>query len=170
MDEVKDRRGDEGEIGDRGDRGVVAHLLSELLDEEKEIAQILRGSVPRSTEVTAFHVVQLDSKGAPMAAKGIAPGSTGTFAAGPANAQGQPAELPAAVIPAWTSSDPVNAPVAASPDGSTASVSVPANAPTGTPFTLSIQATLPDGTTPKGSLPVPVLVAEVTQFIPTQTS
>ena len=103
-----------------------------------------------------------------MAIKGIAPGSTGTFDAGPVNADGVPAALPAGVIPQWSSSDSVNAPVIAAADGLSATVTPPASAPTGVQFTLSVTATLPDGTTPSGSAAVPLLVAEVTAFVISQ--
>lgn len=104
---------------------------------------------------------------------GIAAGATGTFLSTPVDAAGNATTLPAGIVPTWTSSDPTNAPVVASADGLTVSVTVPATAPVGTTFTLSVTATLADGTTPTGTTPVPFLPAVTTvvsSFVITQAS
>lgn len=99
--------------------------------------------------------------------KGIAPGGTGQFGITPIDSTGNPSQLPAGVVPAWTSSDPTNAPVTASADGLTATV-VTTTSYTG--CTLSVTAALPDGTLPAGTAPVPVLTLEVASFIINQTA
>lgn len=75
-----------------------------------------------------------------MAITGIIPGATGTFTATPLNAAGTPVALPLPTIPTWTSSDTVNAPVVATADGLSASVTVPGTfVPTvGQTFTLTV--------------------------------
>ena len=99
--------------------------------------------------------------------KGITPGGLGTFAVTPVDTAGNPATLPSSIIPAWTSSDPTNAPVASAADGLSATVQT-TGAYTG--CTLSVAALLSDGSTPSGTAPVPVLAVEVASFILTQTA
>lgn len=94
---------------------------------------------------------------------GVQQGSTGTFNAIGLDAAGNPAAFPTGVVPVWTSSDPVNAPVTATVDGLTATVAVQTTAPVGSTVTLSVMATQPDGSTPtSGPVPVPILAGNVT--------
>lgn len=98
---------------------------------------------------------------------GIAPGAAGVFVESPLPSG---VTLPSGVVPVWTSSDPVNAPVTSSlPDGSGCTVTVPATA-TVPSFVLTVSATLPDGTTPSANATVPINFPEVTGFAITQTS
>ena len=105
---------------------------------------------------------------------GTAPGSTSTFAANPQLAPG--VSLPLPFAPVWTSSDPVNAPVAPSADGLTASVSVPsAFVPaSGASYTLTVSN--PDGSGTPGTVVTPYEPATVpdsnfvTSYGPQQTS
>ena len=102
-----------------------------------------------------------------LAISGILPGNTGVFTAQPVDKNGNPAALPAGLVPAWASSDPTNAPVTWSADGLTASVITTA-AFTG--CKLSIAVNMPDGTQPTGTETVPVLTFEVAAFVIAQTS
>lgn len=95
---------------------------------------------------------------------GIAPGASATFDAVPLDKNGSNDSLPAGIVPVWTSSDTVNAPVVAAADGMSATVAVAASAPAGVAFTLSVSATLTDGTVPAGTASVPVFALEVASF------
>jgi hypothetical protein len=104
-------------------------------------------------EVESFSIQQTGDEN--MAVTGIAPGATGTFTATPLDSNGNPIPLPAgAAPPVWSSSDNDNAPVVASADGLSASVSVPATTAGGS-FTLTVQSPDLPGT-PIGSVVVPI--------------
>ena len=101
-----------------------------------------------------------------MPINGIKPGATGTFAETPLPSG---TTLPAGVIPAWSVSDPTQASVTASADGTSAVCAVPTSA-TAASFTLTVTAKLPDGTTPSGNATVSILQPEVTGFEINQTA
>lgn len=152
------------------ERSVCLQL--ESLAVLQQIAQRL------APEVKGFRITQLIYEGdSPMPTQapviGIVAGATGSFLATPVDANGVALALPAGIIPVWVSSDPVNAPVVASADGLTATITTLATAPAGTTFTLSLSATLADGTVPAGTTPVPFLAAVpdvVASFVITQTA
>jgi hypothetical protein len=125
----------------------------------------------RHREIASFIIKQLTKRGKRMVQgklTGITPGQAGSFAANPIDKNGNPIAVPAGVVPAWESSDPVNAPVVASVDGLSATVQTTA-AYIG--CTLTVSAALPDGTNPtSGAVPVPVLVIELAAFVITQTA
>ena len=145
--------------------GLIQHELWDLRREINKLKALIR-------PVRRF-IIRQDTesiKGEVMAQgtlKGIAPGGIGAFAVTPVDSNGNPSALPSGIVPAWTSSDPTNAPVVASSDGLSATVQTTA-AYTG--CTLTVTATLADGTTPTGTAPVPVLSLEVASFVLTQTS
>ncbi len=115
----------------------IRRLLREILHELKHIVHLLHPS-----PVTHFRIIQENA----MEIIGIIPGDTGTFKATPLNKAGVTVALLPSVIPVWTSSDPVNAPVlSGSADGLTAFVSVPATftPAVGQVFTLTVA--MPDG-------------------------
>ena len=122
-------------------------LLSEILRELREQSRLL-SHINRSLAELVFYSAPnrvaryVISQENPMAITGIAPGSTGTFAANPLDASGNPITSPLSVVPIWSSSDPLAA-VTASADGLTASVAVDATAVVGGSFSLSVSN--PDG-------------------------
>lgn len=59
---------------------------------------------------------------------------------------------PSQPAPTWTTSDPTNAPVTADASGLNAAVAIPASAPVGTAFTLTVSYTNLDGTVAQGAL------------------
>jgi hypothetical protein len=59
---------------------------------------------------------------------------------------------PTQPVPVWTSSDSTNAPVTADATGLNATVAIPASAPVGTVFTLTVAYTNLDGTVAQGTL------------------
>jgi hypothetical protein len=76
-------------------------------------------------------------------------------------------------VPVWTSSDTVNAPVAADPTGLIGTVAIPATAVVGTTFSLSVSYTNADGTVATGSLSQTIVAAppsDITSFSIAQTS
>lgn len=111
---------------------------------EHQILRILRKiehNLEPKQQPAKFSITQ--TGGSPgMAITGIIPGSTGTFAANPADANGNPITTPLTVVPVWTSSDPL-AVVTPSADGLTSSVTVDTTASQGGSFNLSVAN--PDG-------------------------
>jgi|SRR5882757_6269588 len=100
-----------------------------------------------------------------MAVVGIKIGATGSFQAIPLDAQGNPVPVPAGYLPTWISFDPTYAPVVASSDGLTATVTVPLNAPStlvGTTFTLSVEVAFGELTAAVGTVNVPYLAYDPT--------
>src|ERR1017187_7716489 len=83
-------------------------ILREIFHELKEIAREFRNLstfLHRQYDVVQF---QISQQGAfPMAIKGIAPGSTGTFTATPLNPAGAGIPLPAGMTPTWVSDAPL---------------------------------------------------------------
>ena len=148
------------------------NLYREVLEEEKKQTRLLCELFTiEKHAVVKFVVMQVDAQGDEMPIQGIAPGTAGQFTAQPVDKNGNNDTLPAGVIPAWTSSDTTNAPVTfQSPDGLSCTVTVAANAPAGTPFTLNVSATLPDATNPTGSASVPIFALEVASFVVNQTA
>ena len=103
-----------------------------------ELKAIRRELEPRHHIPFAYRITQENS----MPIKGIIPGSTGTFAANPLDASGNPITTSLSVVPLWTSSDPL-AVVTPSADGLNSSVAVDGTAPQGGSFELSVSN--PDG-------------------------
>lgn len=103
---------------------------------------------------------------------GVAPGLTGVFTAATFGADGNPATLPAGIVPVWTSDDPTDV-VTTNPDGLGASVAVAATATPGGVHTLSVAN--PDGSAASPA-PLPILGTPppppnpVTQFVISQVS
>lgn len=100
----------------------------------------------------------------------ISPGNSPVFTATPTPAGTAPGP---GLIPTWTSSDTVNAPVTADATGLVGTVSIPATAVIGTAFNLTVSLTNADGTIATGSasftivtLPTP----DVTGFTIAQTA
>jgi hypothetical protein len=129
------------------DDKIIA-LLGRLLDvaerseraDEKMLHElrVIRHELKPKHQPFAYRITQEN----PMPITGIIPGSTGTFAANPLDASGNPITTALTVVPVWKSSDPL-AVVTPSADGLTASVAVDATAPQGGSFNLSVEN--PDG-------------------------
>jgi len=125
-------------------------------------------------EVRSFIITQRTEGETNMAdqqpVKGIVPGTSATFDATPQDAAGNTITEPVGTVPTWISSDPVNAPVVASTDGLSASITASPTAPLNTTFTLSVSLTNADGTVANGSTPVPFIAASVVvaSFVITQ--
>lgn len=146
---------------------IIEFLLIAGLFVLAVIAVLLYERLPRPPQPPpiGFRIHQLDTRRLPMAILGIHPGSTGSF-----NFTDIPvnAVVPAGVIPQWTSSDPTNAAVTQSADGTTCVVAVPSSAAIQS-FDLTVTAKLADGTNPSGTATVPVLI-EPTGFVINQTA
>jgi len=145
----------------------IEHLLEQQLYVLKQILRVL--NPPH------FIITQIgDDMATQQPVVGVKIGATGTFQETYTDPSGNPITLPTGITPTWTSSDTVNAPVVASADGTTATVTVPTTAPTtlvGTTFLLNITATLADGTVVNGAVAVPFLAATgVNSFVITQLS
>lgn len=96
----------------------------------------------RNSEPAEYRILQIEGDFYMNQIIGIAPGGTGTFAANPIDANGNPITTPLTIVPVWTASDP-NATVSPSADGLTASVSIAGVAtPTGN---TSLTVANPDG-------------------------
>jgi hypothetical protein len=76
----------------------------------------------------------------------LAPGNSPVFTATPVPSTAVPA-----TPPTWTSSDTTNAPVSVDATGLVATVAIPASAPVGTAFVLTVSYTNADGTVATGS-------------------
>ncbi len=106
---------------------------------------------------------------------GIALGATGTFSATPLDSTGNIATVPAGLVPVWISSNPDMAPVTATGDGLSATVTVSSTAIAGTVINISVSLTLPDGTVAtSGEVPLPFngdnTIHPVASFVITQIS
>lgn len=148
--------------------------IERLLEHEVMLLKQIRDRLD-SGKIDHFNIIQTGDSVMPTQQPviGIVAGATGTFSAIPADAQDNQVALPAGIVPTWTSSDTTNAPVVASADGLSVTITVPADAPVGTEFTLSVQATLEDGTVPTGSTTVPFLASApsvVAKFVIVQNS
>jgi hypothetical protein len=152
-----------------------------LQDESLKVLECIESKLPPKPVFAGFVITQLKEGEFDMPAQepvvGIKIGATGTFLATPVDAQGNVVTLPAGIVPTWTSTDTLNAPVVAATDGLTATDTVPSTtsaALVGTNFTLSVTATLADGTAGSGTTPVPFLASGVVGpfagFVITQTS
>jgi hypothetical protein len=147
------------------------------------VEELQRWLAAKQRPVARFVIAQQgeDHMAAQGALTGVAQGATGTFHAQALDANGNPASLPAGILPVWTSSDPVNAPVAPTVDGMTATVAVAGTAPVGTVVNLTVSATLADGVVPtsgpvampvlaSSAVPTPPIEATVASFIITQSN
>ena len=115
-------------------------LLSLVYDIRHELRQIRRELYHQP--ITRFHITEVTMLP-------IAPGFSPVFTATPTPAGTAPG---AGLVPAWTSSDSVNAPVSADSTGLVATVAIPASAVVGTTFTLTVSLTNADGTVATGTL------------------
>lgn len=100
----------------------------------------------------------------------IAPGFSPVYTATPVPAGTFPAP---GNLPAWTSSDTVNAPVTADATGLIGTVAIPATAVVRTAFTLTVTYTNADGTVATGSLSQTIVTApspDLTSFTIAQTA
>jgi hypothetical protein len=154
---------------------LLAEILVELqrgreetIAELKTISQQLTQLLPEPAEVESFSITQT---GAPnMALIAIAPGSSPVFTATPVPAGTAPGP---GLVPTWTSSDTVNAPVTADPTGLIGTVAIPTSAVVGTSFTLTVSLTNADGTVATGSASFTIVAApspDVTSFTIAQTT
>jgi hypothetical protein len=100
----------------------------------------------------------------------IAPGFSPQFTATPIPAGAFPAP---GNVPAWTTSDPTNAPITVDPTGLVATVAIPATAVVGTTVTLSISYTNADSTVATGSTAFTIVAPpppDITGFTIAQTA
>jgi hypothetical protein len=103
---------------------------------------------------------------------GIPQTGSGTFAGTPLDASGNPATLPAGIVPVWSASD-AGITLAPAADGLSVVASAASTLVAGASFTLTVMATMPDGTKPTGAASVPILppvVSEVASFQINQTA
>ena len=99
----------------------------------------------------------------------VAPGFSPQYTATPVPSNAVPNP---ATPPVWSSSDPVNAPMVVI-DVLDVSVAIPATAPVGTTFTLTITYTNADGTVATGTLAQTIVAApspDITSFNIVQTA
>jgi hypothetical protein len=140
----------------------VARALEAIAESVKDIAQSLRRLVGRRG-VTALKLEQIgDDNMVTGTILGFTPGKTAKFQIIPVDANGNADSLVAGTTLKYTSSDPVNAPIAADPadaTGLTALVPVAAGIPAGSVVTLQVDASAQaDGTLPTTG---PVKVATI---------
>lgn len=145
----------------------IVYELRQSRHELRDIKHILL----RQHEVARFIITQQGEINMPTQGPltGIAPGASGSFAAQPVDASGNPQTLAAGVVPVWSSSDSTDA-ITPAADGLTASVAVSASASAGSTHTLSVA--LPDGTA-NSPVSLPILgtaPAPVASFVVTQTA
>lgn len=144
---------------ERENQEAFADIFSQLRKIRRELGSI-EHRLFRLEEFTGVNEVisfKIQQRGEDMAITGIAPGSTGVFTATPLDGNGNPVSLPAgSQPPQWVSSDTTNAPVVASADGLSASVSVPSTTAGGS-FTLTVSSPDLPGQ-PSGSASVPINV------------
>jgi hypothetical protein len=120
-------------------------------------------------DIVSFHINQLGVHNMIQGVlKGLAPGETGTFVANPVDSLGNPAAMPAGIVPVWALSDTTLGTITPAADGMSAVVVIAPTATAGAALTISLSATLADGTVPKGAASLPVLVLEVASFVITQ--
>lgn len=136
-----------------------------------ELRKLDRHLHPQQISHFVIHQGELN----PMAE--LKPGQNIALSAQPLDASGNPTTLPAGVVLAWTSSDPVNVPVTSSgnPGDLTAVAVVGANPPAEqVTFSVDLSQPLPDGTNPSGTVtdtvdaPPPPPPAEVASFTITE--
>ena len=103
-----------------------------------------------------------------MAVVGVKIGATGSFQAIPLDDQGNVISVPEGFTPVWTSFDPTYAPVVASSNGLTATVTVPSDAPStlvGTSFSLSVYVAFGETEAATGFVTVPYLASDPTEVL-----
>jgi len=139
----------------------IAEKLADIREDIGEAFDSIKERLDRLEQFTGVNEVEsfsIQQTGDDMAVTGIAPGATGNFTATPLDSSGNPISLPAgAQPPVWSTSDPTNAPVVASADGLSASVTVPSTTAGGV-FTLSVSSPDLPGS-PSGAVSVPINVA-----------
>jgi hypothetical protein len=150
----------------------VIELLTQILGVDQKILEVVHeqrrllhslDSTLQSVEnildvdkITGFVITQ---QGDPMALLAIAPGNSPVYTATPTPAGTAPG---AGLVPTWTSSDPLNAPVTADVTGLIGTVAIPATAVVGTVFTLTISLTNADGSVATGTLSQTIVAGVVT--------
>lgn len=125
-------------------------LLEKILEADERMEHVL-DRIERDLEPHRYQI--RITQEFVMAIGNISAGTTGSFSAALTD-NGSPIALPTGSTFAWTSTDSlVTFDTSASPDGSSAVVSVPAG-DTGTTVTITVSTTATDGTTATGSITV----------------
>lgn len=151
-------------LGSGSEHKLLKEMLHELRRENYILEKIVHRLIP-DEHIESFTITQ---QGDTMSLLPIAPGFTPGFTATPTPSTSVPS-----TPPVWTSSDTTNAPVTASASGLTATVAIPASAPVGNTFTLTVSYTNADGTVATGTATFTIVASpspDITSFTITQTT